>query len=454
MGSVCFMAHRSFLGVWGSGLVAVPDAVFFHMPPQGGLADAQPGGGGGPVAVALGEGLHQLDGFRRTGGALPLGRRRGHGGGVELLEQIPDVAVSHGAGGGGEGDPLQEGVQLDVVARPGVVHQQLAGLLGEDHIAVEPGDAVVQAHVDGLAQVLRPAAQGREKEPVGGQQIVELGEEILAGQHRQPVLGEGGDDPDLDHSWGAAGAGGEYHRLPQQAAESVLPALGEHVRLVHVESAAVGVGGGPGEGLLLIGPARAAVEGDEGTLGAGAGVVDALGEEGLAAAHLPQQENGLAALGEGAGQLHQPLHLPAGVAHVLEPAVGQVALEPVALPQGVGTLLLHAVHLVEGEDHPFRSAAGLHRGGVGHHRDSRHLHDGEVELPALAQGVQPHLRIVGSHELGQGEALQPLPGPVQNLAGHVVDAPDDPLGVQLDDAVKGVVVSLFPVNSLTKLSAF
>ena len=61
--------------------------------------------------------------------------------------------------------------------------------------------------------------------------------------------------------------------------------------------------------------------------------MDALGKEGLAAAHLAVDQDGLPGFGKGAGQLYQAGHLPAGVVHVFKPAVGQIALKPVAFPQ-------------------------------------------------------------------------------------------------------------------------
>ena len=179
--------------------------------------------------------------------------------------------------------------------------------------------------------------------------------------------------------------------------------------------------------------------------------MDALGEEGLAAAHLPPEEDGLPGLGEGAGQLDQPGHLPAGVAHVLEAAVGQIALEAVPLPQGPLALPLHLLHLIEGEDHPLHRVQIRHRRGVGHHVHPRHVEHRGVELPPLGQGVQPQLGVLPGHEGGQGLALQLVPFQLQDLAGHVVAPHHHPVGIQLQDPVEGVVQQGLEVGGVAPL---
>ena len=242
-----------------------------------------------------------------------------------------------------------------------------------------------------------------------------------------------------------------HHALAEQTAEHPLPAGRELVQVVQIERSGVRRLARPGQGGFLLRGVGRAVEGHEGALGAGAGVVDALGKEGLAAAHLAVDQDGLPGFGKGAGQLYQAGHLPAGVVHVFKPAVSQIALKPVALPQSPLSLALHLLHLIEGKYHALPGVPVRHGGGIGHHVHPRHVEHGEVELPPLGQRVGPELGVLPGHQRGKRESHQLLPLLLQDLTGHVVALDDDSPGVQLQNPVEGVVQQNLQVGRVAAL---
>lgn len=107
--------------------------------------------------------------------------------------------------------------------------------------------------------------QGRQTQPQGGEQIVELGLKDAGLQLGGQVPGQGTDDP-RRHRGGGVLALHMHHALAEQTAEHPLPAGRELVQVVQIERSGVRRLARPGQGGFLLRGVGRAVEGHEGAL--------------------------------------------------------------------------------------------------------------------------------------------------------------------------------------------
>src|SRR5438093_46824 len=284
-------------------------------------------------------------------GVVERARRRGDG-----RRRRCEVRQTEGAGadlglGREQRDSLHQVAELAYVARPRVGQERRARVGGERlgrHAVVgaRPAQKVLGERQD----VARPLAQRRQREGEHGQAMVEILAEASALDRRSEILVGRRQDPHVDVLV-ARRAQPAHRALLEHLEQLRLERLGEEAHLVEEDRPAVrgleqaGLGpSGVGEGAALEAEHlrleqgfrnRRAVDVDEGTVGAGPGLVDHPGQEAL-----PRPGLALDQYGRKPTQLALPLQEP----H--DPLPDR--LDTRAVPDEVGQVF-HLTHLTVGQ---------------------------------------------------------------------------------------------------------
>jgi hypothetical protein len=303
--------------------------------------------------------------------------------------------------------------------------------------------------------VVRPVAEGRHVEGDDVEAVVEVAAEGAAAHLLLQVTVGGGDDAHV----GLDGPGGAHgHDLPLlEGAEQLDLEGGRHLAdLVQEEGAAAGghqeavlVPDGAGEGSLHVAEELglqqalgegAAVDGDEGAVGAVGEAVDVAGQDLLAGAALAGDEDGGVGGGDGLGEaddLEEGAVLPDGPAlargvaaldlllegHVLVlelAGLGGAAAEGDEVVVGEGFLEVVEGAAVDGLD------GGL-EGGLGGHED-----DGDLGVPIPDGGQDVHAGDAGHADVGDDDVRRPSSQRLQGLFPLVRDRHLEPLAAEED----------------------
>jgi len=337
-------------------------------------------------------------------------------------------------------DALNQILQLPDVALPGQGHQEVGGLVGQDHLfptADAPGDGLDEI-IGQQDDVLAPVPQGRQGQLEGAQAEEQIGAEKLLLDHVGQIRVGGGNDFDVHVDEPVAAQAHElllFHHPEQGSLEVQL----EVADFVQEDGAAVGqlkladvaVFLGPGEGAAVVAeelagdelPGKgAAVHGDEGLVLPPAGVVDGLGEHVLAHAAFPQDHDVAVGVGDEIGLADGRLD---GAAQADDAGKGQdrgVAHLP-------GYLLAFQLGRRDEGDDAGGIDAGLVKGVAGH--DAAHPFapdiqgDGNLRDVAVLIEDFPELFVLfRSQQDGQGFEGQVLPGNLEGLEQGVVGVGD------------------------------
>ncbi len=306
------------LGVAGGGQVvevAGAELVFADQFEEGATVFAGFTGGLADVAVVAGEQFGQVTAFEAADqvGFLLMEGGAGRGFGRAVVEH--ELFGAEAVGVREQDGAFDDVFQFADIAGPGVGLEAGEGGGGEVGDGALEIDGVFAGEVLGeQGDVLAAVAEGWEVEGEDVEAVEEVGAEAVGAAGFVEVGVGGGDDADIGLA-GFLGAEAAELLFLEEAEEFDLGGQGEAVDFVEEEGAGLGqfdeagaAAGGAGEGAGFVAEEfvfdqvvgdGAAVDGDEGFVGAGAEVVDGAGEDLLAGAGFTGDEDAGVALGDG-----------------------------------------------------------------------------------------------------------------------------------------------------------